>query len=98
MPGGQRQALPAVRPVVGETGDVGTAPAGQPPDFRLLFESLPEKYLVIDPNLVIVAASDAYLTATLTGARAWWAGACSTSFPTTPTTPPPKGHGTSRPR
>ena len=42
------------------------APAGQPPDFRLLFESLPEKYLVIDPNLVIVAASDAYLTATLT--------------------------------
>jgi signal transduction histidine kinase len=38
----------------------------QPPDFRLLFESLPEKYLVLDPNLVIVAASDAYLTATLT--------------------------------
>ncbi|HEY5384154.1 MAG TPA: ATP-binding protein, partial [Acidimicrobiales bacterium] len=66
MPGGQRQALPAVRPVVGETGPVGPSPAGQPPDFRLLFESLPEKYLVIDPDLVIVAASDAYLTATLT--------------------------------
>jgi signal transduction histidine kinase len=66
MPGGQPRALQALRPVVAETGDVGTAPAGQPPDFRLLFESLPEKYLVIDPNLVIVAASDAYLTATLT--------------------------------
>jgi signal transduction histidine kinase len=70
MPGGQRQAPPVVHPAVrlavGETGDVGTPPAGQPPDFRLLFESLPEKYLVIDPNLVIVAASDAYLTATLT--------------------------------
>src|SRR5580692_6130416 len=66
MSGGQPRTLWAVRPVVAETGDVGTAPAGQPPDFRLLFESLPEKYLVIDPNLVIVAASDAYLTATLT--------------------------------
>jgi signal transduction histidine kinase len=66
MPGGQRQALPAVRPVVGEAGPVDPSPAGQPPDFRLLFESLPEKYLVIDPELVIVAASDAYLTATLT--------------------------------
>ena len=66
MPGGQRQALPAVRPVVGQAGPVGQSPTGQPPDFRLLFEALPEKYLVIDPNLVIVAASDAYLTATLT--------------------------------
>jgi signal transduction histidine kinase len=66
MPGGQRQALPAVRPVVGETGLLDPSPASQPPDFRLLFESLPEKYLVIDPNLVIVAASDAYLAATLT--------------------------------
>ena len=57
----------AVRPA----GTTGSAPAPgpappQPVDFRLLFESLPEKYLVLDPDLVIVAASDAYLAATLT--------------------------------
>jgi signal transduction histidine kinase len=65
MPGGSRQALPAVRPVVGRTA-AGDTPAGQPLDFRELFEALPEKYLVIDRNLVIVAVSDAYLRATLT--------------------------------
>jgi signal transduction histidine kinase len=65
MPGGSRQALPAVRPVAGKSDPAG-APAGQPPDFRVLFEALPEKYLVIDRNLVIVAVSDAYLRATLT--------------------------------
>ena len=36
------------------------------PDFRALFESLPESYMVLDPDLVIVAASDAYLRDTLT--------------------------------
>jgi signal transduction histidine kinase len=36
------------------------------PDFRLLFESLPGSYMVLDPDLVIVAASDAYLWDTLT--------------------------------
>ncbi len=30
-------------------------------DFQLLFEALPKKYLVLDPDLVIVAVSDAYL-------------------------------------
>lgn len=36
------------------------------PDFRLLFESLPGLYLVLDPGLLIVAVSDAYLAASLT--------------------------------
>jgi PAS domain S-box-containing protein len=35
--------------------------AGPSPDFRLLFESWPEPYLVLDPELVIIAVSDAYL-------------------------------------
>lgn len=38
-------------------------------DFQLLFEALPKKYLVLDPDLVIVAVSDAYLEATLTRRR-----------------------------
>jgi signal transduction histidine kinase/CheY-like chemotaxis protein len=36
------------------------------PDFRLLFESAPGLYLVLLPDLRIVAVSDAYLAATLT--------------------------------
>ncbi|MBI2170191.1 MAG: response regulator [Actinobacteria bacterium] len=36
------------------------------PDFRSLFESAPGLYLVLDPQLRIVAASDAYLAATMT--------------------------------
>jgi len=34
------------------------------PDFRLLFESAPELSLVLTPELMIVAATDAYLSAT----------------------------------
>jgi PAS domain S-box-containing protein len=36
------------------------------PDFESLFNSIPGLYLVLDPNLRVVAASDAYLQATLT--------------------------------
>ncbi|MBK8726652.1 MAG: response regulator [Holophagaceae bacterium] len=36
------------------------------PDFRLLFESAPGSYLVLTPDLRIVAVSDAYLRATMT--------------------------------
>ena len=36
------------------------------PDFRALFESAPGLYLVLTPELRIVAASDAYLQATMT--------------------------------
>jgi signal transduction histidine kinase len=36
------------------------------PDFRTLFESVPGLYLVLTPDLRVVAASDAYLRATMT--------------------------------
>ncbi len=36
------------------------------PDFRMLFESAPGLYLVLAPDLTIVAVSDAYLRATMT--------------------------------
>jgi len=36
------------------------------PDFRILFESVPGLYLVLTPDLQIVAASDAYLQASMT--------------------------------
>ena len=36
------------------------------PDFRALFESAPGLYLVLAPDLTIVAVSDAYLRATMT--------------------------------
>lgn len=44
-------------------------PTGDAPsqaDFRLLFESAPGLYLVLTPHLKIVAASNAYLSATMT--------------------------------
>lgn len=45
-----------------------TSPARSVPahDFQLLFESVPGLYLVLNPQLQIVAASDAYLSATMT--------------------------------
>ncbi|HEX2871789.1 MAG TPA: ATP-binding protein [Polyangiaceae bacterium] len=39
---------------------------GPPPDFRELFEQSPAPYLVLSPELAIVAVSDAYLRATMT--------------------------------
>src|ERR1044072_10042506 len=36
------------------------------PDYRRLFERAPGLYLVLDPDLVIVAVSDAYCEATMT--------------------------------
>ena len=42
------------------------SPPPPPPDFRTLFESAPGAYLVLTPDLTIVAASDAYLRATMT--------------------------------
>lgn len=36
------------------------------PDFRWLFEGAPGLYLVLDPQLTIVAVSNAYLAATMT--------------------------------
>jgi signal transduction histidine kinase len=39
---------------------------GDGPDFRSLFEAAPGAYLVLDTDLLIVGASDAYLRATMT--------------------------------
>src|SRR5688500_12562194 len=36
------------------------------PDFRTLFEAAPGLYLVLRPNFVIVAVTEAYLRATMT--------------------------------
>src|SRR5690349_9282482 len=41
-------------------------PPSPPPDFRALFESAPGLYLVLTPELKIVAVSEAYLRATMT--------------------------------
>ena len=35
-------------------------------DFRALFEAVPDRFLVLDPDLIIVAVSGAYLEATMT--------------------------------
>jgi signal transduction histidine kinase len=48
------------RSILGRVFEVGE------PDFRLLFEQVPGSYLVLDPDLIIVAASDAYLETTMT--------------------------------
>ena len=40
--------------------------AARAPDFQTLFQSAPGLYLVLDPDLTIVAVSDAFLAATLT--------------------------------
>jgi signal transduction histidine kinase/CheY-like chemotaxis protein len=39
---------------------------GAPPDFKSLLESAPGLYLVLEPDLTIVAVTDAYLAATMT--------------------------------
>lgn len=36
------------------------------PDFKKLFESAPGRYLILNPDLIIVAVSDSYLRATMT--------------------------------
>jgi two-component system cell cycle sensor histidine kinase/response regulator CckA len=41
-------------------------PVSSTPDFQSLFQSAPDLYLVLNPDLQIVAVSDAYLRATLT--------------------------------
>ena len=43
-----------------------TRPPKEQPDFRTLFESAPGLYLVLTPELTIVAVSDAYARATMT--------------------------------
>jgi two-component system sensor histidine kinase/response regulator len=54
--------------VTGAGRDSGALSAGAPsgPDFRRLFEGAPGLYLVLDPQLTIVAVSNAFLAATIT--------------------------------
>src|SRR5690242_6716995 len=40
--------------------------SGSDPDFQALFEAAPSLFLVLSPELTIIAASDAYLRATMT--------------------------------
>src|SRR5271167_1815310 len=47
----------------GRDSRIAGAPA---PDFRRLFQSAPGCYLVLSPDLTILAVSDAYLKATMT--------------------------------
>jgi hypothetical protein len=54
---------------MGEPANPGPTAAGhaQPVvDYRALFEAAPGSYLVLDPDLMIVAVSDAYLRDTMT--------------------------------
>src|ERR1700722_3744847 len=53
-----------------QPGPAGAMPAGQAPDFRILFEAVPGACCVLDPDLVIIAASDAYLGDTRTSRAA----------------------------
>ncbi len=48
------------------SADKGQLGAAVAPDFRRLFETAPGLYLVLDPELRVVAASDLYLQATMT--------------------------------
>ena len=65
-PIGLRQHRPWGDQRVSENGEGGYSAAPNGPDFRALFEGAPGLYLVLDPELTIVAVSDAYLAATMT--------------------------------
>jgi len=67
------------------------ARAPSSPDFRALFESAPGLYLVLDPDLVIVAASDAYLKATRTERAAVVGRGIFEVFPDNPDDPATEG-------
>jgi signal transduction histidine kinase len=60
----QTAAQPQARPK--ERKPASSSTLLRQPDFRVLFESAPGLYLVLTPDFKIVAASDAYLRATMT--------------------------------
>jgi signal transduction histidine kinase len=60
-------------------------------DFRLLFESVPDLYLVLDPDLTVVAVSEAYLRATMTERRAILGRGLFDVFPDNPDDPSATG-------
>ncbi len=76
-----------------ETAQAATtgSAAAPPPDFRALFESVPGLYLVLDPDLVIVAASNAYLAATMTSRDAVMGRPVFEVFPDNPDDPASEG-------
>ena len=49
-----------------ERVNAADVPGPSNPDFKALFESAPGLFLVLKPDLTIVAVSDAYLAATMT--------------------------------
>ena len=61
------------------------------PDFQALFESAPGLYLVLDPDLRIVAVSDAYLRATMTEREAITGRGVFDVFPDNPDDPEATG-------
>src|SRR5688500_5397198 len=66
------------------------------PDFRRLFESAPGNYLVLAPDLTIVAASDAYLRATMTTRESILGRGLFEVFPDNPDDPAATGVGNLR--
>src|SRR5689334_3162626 len=69
----------------------GVNPVPEPADFRALFEGAPGLYLVLDPELRIVAVSDAYLAATLTEREAILGRGIFDVFPDNPDDPAATG-------
>ena len=61
------------------------------PDFRILFESVPGLYLVLTPDLTIVAVSDAYAQATMTKRSAILGRGLFEIFPDNPDDPAASG-------
>lgn len=61
------------------------------PDFKALFEGAPGLFLVLDPDFVIVAASDAYLRATMTERSAILGRPLFEVFPANPDDPAESG-------
>jgi signal transduction histidine kinase/ActR/RegA family two-component response regulator len=67
-----------------------------PVDFSSLFEAAPGLYLVLDPDLVIVAVSDAYLRATMTDRERILGRGLFEVFPDNPDDPEATGEGNLR--
>ncbi|HEY6552750.1 MAG TPA: ATP-binding protein [Vicinamibacteria bacterium] len=74
-----------------------SVPSGLPdPDFRALFEASPGLYLVLSPDLTIVAVSDAYARATMTEREAIVGRGLFEVFPDNPDDPTATGVGNLR--
>jgi signal transduction histidine kinase len=70
--------------------------AVRPPDFKSLFEAAPGSFLVLDPDLIIVAVSDAYLRATMTSREEIVGRGLFEVFPDNPDDPEATGEGNLR--